>query len=52
MSESTQLEEKYVDSKKLDDLLQNLFGNNYTVKVQGDIIEVVASRQLTDVQSS
>lgn len=32
----------------LDRLLWSLFGSNFTVQVQGDYVEIIAARELTD----
>ncbi|KAH8790916.1 hypothetical protein F5882DRAFT_460503 [Hyaloscypha sp. PMI_1271] len=49
---TTYLETRYVDRAKLNELLQALFGQSYTVVVSGDTISVEASRELIEVRPS
>ncbi|RSL90264.1 hypothetical protein CEP52_014632 [Fusarium oligoseptatum] len=46
----TRLEARYIDRDKLDTLLRKEFGSGYGVEAQGDVIEINASRQLTEVK--
>ncbi|KAF3764538.1 hypothetical protein M406DRAFT_330872 [Cryphonectria parasitica EP155] len=46
---TTYLETRYVDRAKLNDLLQGLFGQEYSVESSGDTISVEAPRALTEV---
>ncbi|KAH6717630.1 hypothetical protein BKA61DRAFT_670054 [Leptodontidium sp. MPI-SDFR-AT-0119] len=46
---TTYLETRYVDRAKLNQLLQALFGQSYTVVASGDTISVEASRELTEI---
>ncbi|KAI1178095.1 hypothetical protein F4777DRAFT_539419 [Nemania sp. FL0916] len=48
MAQITRLEATYVIKSKLDSLLERLFGSNYEVQQQGDVIEVTAPRKLSD----
>ncbi|KAI1323144.1 hypothetical protein F5Y16DRAFT_352770 [Xylariaceae sp. FL0255] len=45
--EVTQLEAQYVDQSKLRALLEDIFGGNYRVKSQDDVMEITAERKLT-----
>ncbi|RSL94860.1 hypothetical protein CDV31_014148 [Fusarium ambrosium] len=46
----TRLEARYIDRDKLDTLLRKEFGSDYGVEAQGDVIEINASRQLTEAE--
>ncbi|RSL59341.1 hypothetical protein CEP54_007269 [Fusarium duplospermum] len=46
----TRLEARYIDRDKLDTLLRKEFGSGYGVEAQGDVIEITASRQLTEAE--
>ncbi|KAI1074717.1 hypothetical protein F5B20DRAFT_562764 [Whalleya microplaca] len=48
MDTPTRLEARYVYQDKLDTLLQQLFGSNYSVQNQRGIIEIKASRELSE----
>ncbi|KAI1488644.1 hypothetical protein F5X96DRAFT_644493 [Biscogniauxia mediterranea] len=48
MTEVTRLETRYISRSKLVKLLQQLFGEDSYVKIQGDVIEVKAPRTLTE----
>ncbi|KAI1631180.1 hypothetical protein F4809DRAFT_633470 [Biscogniauxia mediterranea] len=48
MTEVTRLEARYVLRSKLANLLQQLFGEDSYVKIQGDMIQVTAPRTLTE----
>ncbi|KAI0890839.1 hypothetical protein F4806DRAFT_485131 [Annulohypoxylon nitens] len=47
MDQVTSLEARYVYLNKLDDLLQQLFGEQYELNKYGDHIEIKASRVLS-----
>ncbi|KAI1212578.1 uncharacterized protein F4807DRAFT_457376 [Annulohypoxylon truncatum] len=46
------LETRYVDRVKLDELLQSLFGQSYSVAASGETISVEASRELTEAEKN
>ncbi|KAI1645251.1 uncharacterized protein F4817DRAFT_344178 [Daldinia loculata] len=52
MMVTTYLETRYVDRAKLNELLQALFGQNYSVVASGDTISVEASRELTEAEKN
>ncbi|KAL2815794.1 hypothetical protein BDW59DRAFT_166611 [Aspergillus cavernicola] len=52
MPEVTRIEARYVVRSRLASLLQDFFGepSNYSVKSQGDLIEITAPRKLTEAE--
>ncbi|KAI1497172.1 hypothetical protein F5X99DRAFT_30233 [Biscogniauxia marginata] len=50
MAELTRLSARYVIRSELQSLLQRLFGSDYNVKSEGDVIEVSAPRKLTEAE--
>ncbi|KAI0383444.1 hypothetical protein F5Y04DRAFT_25776 [Hypomontagnella monticulosa] len=49
---TTYLETRYVDRVKLDELLQDKFGQNYSVVYSGETVSVEAPRELTEAEKN